>query len=639
MKTTRILAILFLALMIFSANAFAVQSSLPNTNADTGSSVEIPFNIDDSTGISGFQYKVTFDPSVLSCTTSTALKGQLLIDAENNEGQSWSLSKNTTVAGLIIISGYEAGSTALPGPGGGTLAKIRCTAVGSPGASTPLNFTFAKIVDVFGNAIPSTAANGVFTINPAPCVPTGTDDDCDGKDDDCDGAPDDEYVPTPTTCAPGDCGTQGQLICQNGTIVDTCKLTALCLPEVSVNPKSIDFGCSNINPSKKTVTLTITNTGLVDLNNIAPSVQGLDPSEFQIDIDTCSGSTVTPSGTCTMNISCSPASEGVQQAELSISSNDPYGAKRVQLRCVGIDSSHDTDGDCIPDTEEGNYSNDPAKAEADLVNTTGKILIDTSFNAGTNLTDVHTMSANDSFLNQTKPSDYLFTDLVSFRVAGVQVGGTITVDITFPSVASGAKYFKVDDNGFSEFSGAVFNGNTVTLTLTDGGAGDEDGQPNGEILEPGGVGTPGVDNIICPTCVGNTSNSGGGEGNISGGKCFIATAAYGSYLADEVMALREFRDKFLLTNSIGRSLIVDLYYKYSPPIADYIAKHESLRTMTRIALTPIVYSVKYPYLSMGMLVIGFAAALGQRRQKQRKLLSVCKFNGFLTLPSSSRKGI
>ena len=78
-----------------------------------------------------------------------------------------------------------------------------------------------------------------------------------------------------------------------------------------------------------------------------------------------------------------------------------------------------------------------------------------------------------------------------------------------------------------------------------------------------------------------------------GGGCFIATAAYGSCIAKEVVALRKFRDH---KNSLGRSF--EFYYEISPLIAYYTGEHETLRTAARLALTPVVYSVKYPKTSI-----------------------------------------
>jgi len=83
------------------------------------------------------------------------------------------------------------------------------------------------------------------------------------------------------------------------------------------------------------------------------------------------------------------------------------------------------------------------------------------------------------------------------------------------------------------------------------------------------------------------NNSGSGDGDGGGGGCFIATAAFGSPMASHVMILRQFRDKILLPNKIGRAAVV-FYYKYSPPLADYIAVHDNLRRFVRWSLLPII---------------------------------------------------
>jgi len=71
------------------------------------------------------------------------------------------------------------------------------------------------------------------------------------------------------------------------------------------------------------------------------------------------------------------------------------------------------------------------------------------------------------------------------------------------------------------------------------------------------------------------------------GWCFIATAAYGTPMAEEVQILREFRDKYLLTNPPGRAF-VDFYYRVSPPIAEFISEHPSLKPIVRAGLVPTV---------------------------------------------------
>lgn len=78
-------------------------------------------------------------------------------------------------------------------------------------------------------------------------------------------------------------------------------------------------------------------------------------------------------------------------------------------------------------------------------------------------------------------------------------------------------------------------------------------------------------------------------------RCFIATAAYGTPMAQEIQILRDFRDGYLMTNPVGRAF-VDFYYRTSPPIAEFITTHPELRPMVRAGLCPIV--------AMSALVVG-----------------------------------
>ena len=87
-----------------------------------------------------------------------------------------------------------------------------------------------------------------------------------------------------------------------------------------------------------------------------------------------------------------------------------------------------------------------------------------------------------------------------------------------------------------------------------------------------------------------------------GGGCFIATAAYGSYLHPDVQLLRDFRDRHLLSNTMGR-IFVNFYYQVSPPMANIIRQNEILRMVIRTMLAPIIYLIKYPYVFMSMLFL------------------------------------
>lgn len=73
----------------------------------------------------------------------------------------------------------------------------------------------------------------------------------------------------------------------------------------------------------------------------------------------------------------------------------------------------------------------------------------------------------------------------------------------------------------------------------------------------------------------------------AGSRCFIATAAYGTPMAEEIEILREFRDEYLLIRPMGKAL-VEFYYMVSPPIAEIITEHPSLKPIMRAGLLPAV---------------------------------------------------
>lgn len=80
----------------------------------------------------------------------------------------------------------------------------------------------------------------------------------------------------------------------------------------------------------------------------------------------------------------------------------------------------------------------------------------------------------------------------------------------------------------------------------------------------------------------NTSANNISTSNVKSG-CFIATAVYGSQYENEVLVLKDFRDNWLMKYKLGETF-VKLYYWFSPPFANQIAKSNSLKKITKTIL-------------------------------------------------------
>ncbi len=105
---------------------------------------------------------------------------------------------------------------------------------------------------------------------------------------------------------------------------------------ISATPISYDFGNVDVGGSSSVQTFTLTNTGSTV---IAPAItiSGTGGSEFRTQTDNCSGQTLSPSGTCTVQAIFSPSNEGTMSAYLLISSTDPGVATlNVTLTGTGV---------------------------------------------------------------------------------------------------------------------------------------------------------------------------------------------------------------------------------------------------------------------------------------------------------------
>ena len=107
-----------------------------------------------------------------------------------------------------------------------------------------------------------------------------------------------------------------------------------------------------------------------------------------------------------------------------------------------------------------------------------------------------------------------------------------------------------------------------------------------------------------------------GDNAENGGGCLIATAAYGTELAPQVQFLREIRDNTLMSTTSGTAFMAgfnQLYYSFSPTIADLERENPVFQDAVRAFITPMISSLsimtlaedgsEMEVLGLGLLII------------------------------------
>jgi len=121
--------------------------------------------------------------------------------------------------------------------------------------------------------------------------------------------------------------------------VDVYNITSGTNADISAVPGSHNFGSVTDGGDSSARLFTVYNIGGSDLVIGTISIAGANASEFLVQSDNCSGQTVTPSGTCSVEIMFSPDTEGVKNADISFPSNDPDSpVLAVQLSGAGLNA-------------------------------------------------------------------------------------------------------------------------------------------------------------------------------------------------------------------------------------------------------------------------------------------------------------
>jgi endonuclease YncB( thermonuclease family) len=119
-----------------------------------------------------------------------------------------------------------------------------------------------------------------------------------------------------------------------------------------------------------------------------------------------------------------------------------------------------------------------------------------------------------------------------------------------------------------------------------------------------------------------------------GSGCVVATATYGSEVAPQVQALRDFRETIALKTFAGSSFMVvfnSWYYSWSPPVAAQIAPSDPLRAAMTIVLQPILYILQAATATFSALSFNAEFAIVMAGLVAAVLIGLVYLTPFITL--------